>query len=114
VLLLPPNILDLSKKQDLGTFFFFLFQLLVVVVANLNCFDGWGVSSGRELEKGRAFVLRADEYEMEDSESEDDDHLDKALVVAGSAKRFTCDELYLRCSFLEPYIYSDVLNREKT
>ncbi|CAJ1853956.1 unnamed protein product [Sphenostylis stenocarpa] len=52
-------------------------------------------SCGREIEKGRAFVLRADEYEMEDSESEDDDHVDKALVVAGSAKRFTCDELYL-------------------
>ncbi|ESW35686.1 hypothetical protein PHAVU_001G256000 [Phaseolus vulgaris] len=52
-------------------------------------------SRGRELEKGRGFVLRADEYEMEDSESEDDDHVDKALVVAGSAKRFTCDELYL-------------------
>ncbi|BAT86558.1 hypothetical protein LR48_Vigan03g310200 [Vigna angularis] len=50
---------------------------------------------GREIEKGRAFVLRADEYEMEDSESEDDDHVDKALVVAGCAKRFTCDELYL-------------------
>ncbi|KAK7379514.1 hypothetical protein VNO80_04976 [Phaseolus coccineus] len=52
-------------------------------------------SRGRELENGRGFVLRADEYEMEDSESEDDDHVDKALVVAGSAKRFTCDELYL-------------------
>ncbi|XP_022634555.1 protein GLE1 isoform X3 [Vigna radiata var. radiata] len=50
---------------------------------------------GREIEKGRPFILRADEYEMEDSESEDDDHVDKALVVAGSAKRFTCDELYL-------------------
>ncbi|XP_027942072.1 protein GLE1 isoform X2 [Vigna unguiculata] len=32
---------------------------------------------------------------MEDSESEDDDHVDKALVVAGNAKRFTCDEVYL-------------------
>ncbi|XP_027942065.1 protein GLE1 isoform X1 [Vigna unguiculata] len=50
---------------------------------------------GREIDKGRTFVLRADEYEMEDSESEDDDHVDKALVVAGNAKRFTCDEVYL-------------------
>ncbi|KAK7387543.1 hypothetical protein VNO78_28426 [Psophocarpus tetragonolobus] len=51
------------------------------------------ISRGKEIERGRAFVLRADEYEMEDTESEDDD--DKTLVVAGSGKRFTCDELYL-------------------
>lgn len=47
-------------------------------------------------------MLRADEFDMEDSESDDDDHVDRALVVTDSGKRFTCDELYLRCSFLEP------------
>lgn len=60
--------------------------------------------SGRGIERGGAFVLRADEYEMDDTESEDDDDdcVDKALVVAGRGKRFSCDELYLRCSVLEP------------
>lgn len=91
------NVLYLSKNQELGTYF-----LSFNLWFDLNCVDGWGVSSGREIDKGRTFVLRADEYEMEDSESEDDDHVDKALVVAGNAKRFTCDEVYLRCSFLEP------------
>ena len=48
------------------------------------------LSGGNVIEKGRKFVLRAPEYE---TESEDDD--DKALVVASTGKRFTCDELYL-------------------
>ncbi|RDX67028.1 Protein GLE1, partial [Mucuna pruriens] len=54
------------------------------------------ISRGRKFERGRAFVLRADEYEAEDTETEDDDDdVDKALVVASNGKRFTCDELYL-------------------
>ncbi|KAG4995532.1 hypothetical protein JHK86_032359 [Glycine max] len=53
---------------------------------------------GKEIQRGRAFVLRADEFDMEDSESDDDDHVDRALVVTDSGKRFTCDELYLSVS----------------
>ncbi|KAL2332722.1 hypothetical protein Fmac_013935 [Flemingia macrophylla] len=53
------------------------------------------ISRGKKIERGRAFVLRADEYDMEDTDSEDDDRDGKALVVSGSGKRFTCDELYL-------------------
>lgn len=55
------------------------------------------IPCGRGIERGGAFVLRADEYEMDDTESEDDDddYVDKALVVAGRGKRFSCDELYL-------------------
>lgn len=37
---------------------------------------------------------------MDDTDSEDGD--EKDLGVAGIGKRFTCDELYLRCLFLEP------------
>ncbi|XP_004502381.1 mRNA export factor GLE1 [Cicer arietinum] len=48
------------------------------------------LSAEKEVEKGRSFVFRAPEYE---TESEDDD--DKALVLASTGKRFTCDELYL-------------------
>lgn len=47
------------------------------------------LSGGKEIEKGRAFVFCAPEYE---TESEDDD--DKALVVASTGKRFNYDELY--------------------
>lgn len=53
------------------------------------------ISREKKIERGRAFVLRADQFEMEDTDSEDDYGDDKALVAAGSGKRFTCDELYL-------------------
>lgn len=57
------------------------------------------MASGKnEGERGKPFVLRAHEFELEDTESEDDED-DKVLVPV---KRFNCDDLYLRCLFLEP------------
>ncbi|XP_016191849.1 protein GLE1-like [Arachis ipaensis] len=47
-------------------------------------------------ERGKPFVLRAQEFDLDDTES-DDDGDNKALVPV---KRFNCDELYLRCLFL--------------
>ncbi|XP_057420706.1 mRNA export factor GLE1-like isoform X2 [Lotus japonicus] len=73
-------------------------------------------SRGNEIERGRTFKLHAHEYEMEDTESEDDDvNDDRALVVAG--KRITCDELYLSDSDdsdvmsafeVQPYLMDEV------
>lgn len=54
------------------------------------------LSSENEVERGRAFVLHAPEYEMEDTQSEDEH--DKALVAG---KRFNCDDLYLRCAHFD-------------
>ncbi|MED6198527.1 hypothetical protein PIB30_067182 [Stylosanthes scabra] len=45
----------------------------------------------REVERGKPFVLRAQEFDLDDTES-DDDGDNKALVPV---KRFNCDELYL-------------------
>ncbi|XP_019417023.1 PREDICTED: protein GLE1 isoform X1 [Lupinus angustifolius] len=72
------------------------------------------ISRGKneEIKRGKPFILRADEYEMEDTESEDED--EKALVVG---KRFICDELYLSdsdnsdvvSSFeVQPYLMEEV------
>ncbi|KAK4265356.1 hypothetical protein QN277_026418 [Acacia crassicarpa] len=48
------------------------------------------IYSGHEIERGRPFMLHAPEYEMEDSESEDEQD---ETIEAG--KRFGCNELYL-------------------
>ena len=53
------------------------------------------LSSGNEIERAKPFIIRAPEYEMEDTESEDEE--EKTLVPG---KRFTCDEHYLRCLLL--------------
>ncbi|KAK7277909.1 hypothetical protein RJT34_22928 [Clitoria ternatea] len=81
------------------------------------------MSRGKEIGRGRPFILRAHEFEMEDMESDDDDddndndNDDKALVVAGNGKRFTCDELYLSDSDdsdivsgfeVQPYLMDEV------
>lgn len=80
------------------------------ILIMLNCVDFFRLilSAEKEVEKGRSFVFRAPEYE---TESEDDD--DKALVLASTGKRFTCDELYLRCLFCEPQLYSCISNHDK-
>ncbi|KAF7834473.1 protein GLE1 isoform X1 [Senna tora] len=49
-----------------------------------------GLSRENEIERSRPFILNAPDYEMEDTESEDEQ--DKAIV---GGKRFSCDELYL-------------------
>ncbi|XP_054805414.1 mRNA export factor GLE1 isoform X2 [Prosopis cineraria] len=48
------------------------------------------IYSGNEIERGRPFMLHAPEYEMEDTETEDEQD---ETIEAG--KRFGCNEIYL-------------------
>ena len=52
------------------------------------------VSSTRSVER-RAFVMRVDE--IEDVEEDSEEAHDQQLVPG---KRFTCDEFYIRCHFV--------------
>lgn len=53
--------------------------------------------SGQREERGRPFRLQAPEFDMEDTDSEDDEQ--NKIIEAGTG--FGCNEIYLRCVFLD-------------